>query len=49
MIIQSIFGLVAFIFFAWTLSENRRQIPYKTIIAGTIATCMTGAIAGIVS
>jgi CNT family concentrative nucleoside transporter len=44
MIIQSVFGLVAFIFFAWTLSENRRQIPYKTIIAGITIQILIGTL-----
>jgi CNT family concentrative nucleoside transporter len=44
MMFQSIAGLVAFIFFAWMLSENRRQIPYKTIIAGITIQILIGAL-----
>ena len=34
MIIQSISGLVVFLFFAWIISESRKQFPLKTVIIG---------------
>jgi CNT family concentrative nucleoside transporter len=36
MIIQSIAGIVFFIFIAWIMSENRKSIAYKTVIIGLV-------------
>ena len=32
--LQGVFGLLAFIFLAWLISENRREVRLKTILAG---------------
>lgn len=54
-IIQSILGLFALVGIAFAFSEKRSEIPWKTeivalgiksIIAGTLATLMTGSILG---
>lgn len=44
MIIQSISGLVVFVLFAWLISENRKQIPVRTVIIGMATQLVVGAI-----
>jgi len=44
MIIQSIFGLVVFVVFAWLISENRKQIPLRTVIIGLATQLAVGVI-----
>ncbi len=34
MILQSVAGLILFTFFAWTISENRKRVPWRIIAAG---------------
>ncbi len=34
MIIQGIVGLITFVFLAWLISENRRKVSFKTVLAG---------------
>lgn len=52
-IMQSALGIVVFLLAAWTWSEGRSSIPwrvelgFKSIFAGTLATLITGAVAGI--
>ncbi len=51
--LQSAVGLLVFVGFAWAVSENRRaevvQLGLRSILAGTLATCCTGAVVGILS
>ncbi len=35
-ILQSAFGLAAFIFIAWLASEDRRSPPWRVILAGVL-------------
>ena len=44
MIIQSMLGLAAFLFFAWLLSENRSRIPIKIVFTGLILQLALGAV-----
>lgn len=44
MIIQSIAGLVVFVVSAWLMSENRQQIPLRTVIIGLATQLAVGAI-----
>ena len=34
LILQSLLGVLCFIFIAWAMSEDRRNIPYKLIVSG---------------
>ena len=53
--VQSAFGYLVLAGLAWALGENRRwvrprvviaRLGMKAIVAGTLATCMTGAVIG---
>lgn len=44
--LQSAFGFVAILLLAWLAGENRRVVARRTVLAGTLATGMTGAVAG---
>ena len=48
MIFQSIAGFFVFSGIAFLIGENRKQVRVKLVIAGTLATCMTGAVIGII-
>ena len=32
--VQALFGMIVLVGFAWCLSENRRAVPWKTVVAG---------------
>jgi len=36
MMLQGLLGLLVFVFFAWLISENRRRVSTKTILAGVL-------------
>lgn len=36
MMLQGLFGLLVFVFFAWLISENRRRVSLKTILMGVL-------------
>ncbi|UCD91129.1 MAG: nucleoside:proton symporter [Desulfobacterales bacterium] len=44
MVIQSVIGLFVFVFIAWLMSENRRQVRFKTILAGIAIQLIVGII-----
>lgn len=44
MVFQSITGIVVFIVFAWMLSENRRHIHYRTVLAGIAIQLLVGVL-----
>jgi len=44
MVIQSVLGLVVFVFIAWILSENRHQVKLATIVMGIGIQLMLGII-----
>ena len=35
-VLQSAFGFVALFAIAWLVSENRRAVPWRTVIAGAL-------------
>ena len=41
---QSLIGLIAFAAFAWLLSENRRRVPVKVIVAGVAIQFLVGIV-----
>jgi len=47
--LQSALGLIGLTLIAWALSERRRNVSIKFIIGGTLATCATAAIVGILT
>jgi concentrative nucleoside transporter, CNT family len=44
MVIQSVIGLFVFVFIAWLMSENRRQVRLKTMLAGIAIQLIVGII-----
>ena len=44
MVIQSVIGLFVFVFIAWLMSENRRQVRFKTMLAGIAIQLIVGII-----
>ncbi|MGH8700988.1 MAG: Na+ dependent nucleoside transporter N-terminal domain-containing protein [Burkholderiales bacterium] len=44
--LQSAFGFFALIGIAWLMSEDRRAVPWRIVVSGTLATLMTGAVVG---
>ena len=44
--LHSVFGFVALFLIAWLLSEDRRAVPWRIVVSGTLATLMTGAVVG---
>ncbi|UCD31916.1 MAG: nucleoside:proton symporter, partial [Desulfobacterales bacterium] len=44
MVIQSVIGLFVFVFIAWLMSENRRQVRFKTILVGIAIQLIVGII-----
>ena len=44
MVIQSVIGLFVFVFIAWLMSENRRQVRFKTVLVGIAIQLIIGII-----
>ncbi|HRY15435.1 MAG TPA: Na+ dependent nucleoside transporter N-terminal domain-containing protein, partial [Candidatus Competibacteraceae bacterium] len=42
-LLQSLFGLVAFIAFTWAISENRRRFPWRTAGAALLLQVLMAA------
>lgn len=46
---QALLGLPALVLPAGLSGSDRRRFPQRLVIAGLLATCMTGAVAGLIA
>ena len=42
--LQSAFGFLAFLAIAWLLSENRRAVPWRIVLAGALLQIVLAAL-----
>jgi nucleoside permease NupC len=47
--LQSALGLIGLTLIAWALGGRRRNVSIRFIIGGTLATCATAAVVGVLT